>query len=77
MQRILIVGGGIIGALHAWEARKRGFDVIHLESDLEPRSALPSGCAPAPPRSGGPVWHSRCCVVSSSDCAVSTRAERC
>ncbi|MFE2036069.1 FAD-dependent oxidoreductase [Streptomyces scopuliridis] len=39
MRRILIVGGGIIGMLHAWEARKRGFDVIHLESDLEPRSA--------------------------------------
>jgi FAD dependent oxidoreductase TIGR03364 len=39
MQRVVIVGGGIIGMLHAWEARKRGFDVIHLESDLEPRSA--------------------------------------
>lgn len=39
MERIIIVGGGIIGMLHAWEARKRGLDVVHLESDLEPRSA--------------------------------------
>lgn len=37
--RIVIVGGGIIGMLHAWEARQRGLEVIHLESDLEPRSA--------------------------------------
>ncbi|MGW4123016.1 FAD-dependent oxidoreductase [Nocardia sp. NPDC004711] len=39
MQRVIIVGGGIIGMLHAWEARKRGLDVVHLDSDLEPRSA--------------------------------------
>lgn len=39
MQRIIIVGGGIIGMLHAWEARRRGFEVVHLESDGEPRSA--------------------------------------
>ena len=39
MQKVIVVGGGIIGTLHAWEARLRGLEVLHLEADLEPRSA--------------------------------------
>ena len=52
----MIVGAGIIGTLHAVEARRRGWEVVHLERDLEPRSATVrnfglvwvSGRAPGP-----------------------------
>jgi len=39
MKRALIVGGGIIGTMHAVLAAEKGFDVIHLERDLGPQSA--------------------------------------
>ncbi|CAN5252359.1 TIGR03364 family FAD-dependent oxidoreductase [soil metagenome] len=35
----MIVGGGILGTMHAWEARRRGIDVVHLDGDVEPRGA--------------------------------------
>ena len=37
--RIVIVGAGIVGTMHAWFARRAGFEVVHLERDLRPRSA--------------------------------------
>ncbi len=37
--RVVIVGGGIIGTLHAREALVRGWEVVHLETDQEPRRA--------------------------------------
>ncbi len=36
---VVVVGGGIIGTTHAYWALDNGFDVVHLESDLAPRSA--------------------------------------
>lgn len=33
------MGAGILGTMHAWFARRAGFDVVHLERDLRPRSA--------------------------------------
>jgi FAD dependent oxidoreductase TIGR03364 len=39
MNRVVIVGGGIVGTMHAVEARRRGWEVIQLERDPEPRSA--------------------------------------
>jgi FAD dependent oxidoreductase TIGR03364 len=39
MNRVVIVGGGIVGTMHAVEARLRGWEVIQLERDPEPRSA--------------------------------------
>jgi FAD dependent oxidoreductase TIGR03364 len=39
MERVVIVGGGIIGTMHAREACRRGWEVIHLESDVGPRRA--------------------------------------
>ncbi|GAA1011151.1 FAD-dependent oxidoreductase [Acrocarpospora pleiomorpha] len=38
-ERVVIVGGGVIGSLHAWEAVERGYEVVHLEADAEPRGA--------------------------------------
>jgi FAD dependent oxidoreductase TIGR03364 len=48
VSRIIIVGGGIVGTLHAVEARVRGWDVVHLDTDPEPQDASV--------RSPGTVW---------------------
>jgi FAD dependent oxidoreductase TIGR03364 len=48
VQTCLIIGGGIIGTMHAWFAQKEGFDVIQLE-----RSELPNQ---ASVRNFGLVW---------------------
>lgn len=37
--RVVVVGGGVIGTMHAVEARRRGLDVVHLEADAGPRRA--------------------------------------
>jgi FAD dependent oxidoreductase TIGR03364 len=31
--RVVIVGGGILGLTHAWQAQQMGYEVIHLERD--------------------------------------------
>ena len=38
-ERAVVVGGGIVGTMHALEACRRGWDVVHLEADAEPRRA--------------------------------------
>jgi FAD dependent oxidoreductase TIGR03364 len=38
-ERVVIVGGGVLGTMHAWLARHRGFDVVHLEREPEARGA--------------------------------------
>jgi FAD dependent oxidoreductase TIGR03364 len=38
-ERIVIVGGGILGTMHAVHARRRGYEVIHLEREPEGRGA--------------------------------------
>lgn len=38
-QQVVVVGGGVLGTLHAWEAVARGFTVVHLERDLDARGA--------------------------------------
>ena len=37
--RCVIVGGGVLGTMHAYTALGRGWDVVHLERDAEARSA--------------------------------------
>jgi len=37
--RVVVVGAGIIGTMHAWMARRLGYEVLHLDRDLEARSA--------------------------------------
>jgi FAD dependent oxidoreductase TIGR03364 len=36
---VVVVGGGILGTMHALAARRRGFEVIHLEREPEARGA--------------------------------------
>jgi glycine/D-amino acid oxidase-like deaminating enzyme len=38
-ERVVIVGGGILGTMHAVMARQRGFEVVHLEREPEARGA--------------------------------------
>jgi FAD dependent oxidoreductase TIGR03364 len=38
-ERVVIVGGGVLGTMHAIMARRRGFDVVHLEREAEARGA--------------------------------------
>jgi glycine/D-amino acid oxidase-like deaminating enzyme len=38
-ERAVIVGGGVLGTMHAIMARRAGFDVLHLERDAEARGA--------------------------------------
>ncbi|MDH2903167.1 MAG: FAD-dependent oxidoreductase [Actinomycetota bacterium] len=38
-QRVVVVGGGILGTLHAYLALERGAEVVHLERDLVPMGA--------------------------------------
>ncbi len=37
--RVIVVGGGILGVMHAFMARRRGFEVVHLERELVARGA--------------------------------------
>jgi len=39
VERAVIVGGGVLGTLHAIAARRAGLDVVHLEREPEPRGA--------------------------------------
>ena len=39
MDRVVIVGGGVLGMMHAVMARSRGMDVVHLEREAGPRGA--------------------------------------
>ncbi len=39
MGRVVIVGGGVLGMMHAVQARRRGLDVVHLEREAAPRGA--------------------------------------
>mgnify|MGYP001039043211 CR=1 FL=1 len=37
--RIVVIGAGILGTTHAWQAVLRGHDVVHLEREREARGA--------------------------------------
>jgi len=39
VDRVVIVGGGVLGMMHAVQARNRGIDVVHLEREAGPRGA--------------------------------------
>jgi FAD dependent oxidoreductase TIGR03364 len=38
-QRVVIVGGGVLGTMHAVAAQRRGFEVVQLEREAEARGA--------------------------------------
>ncbi|QNP75404.1 TIGR03364 family FAD-dependent oxidoreductase [Streptomyces roseirectus] len=37
--RVIVVGAGVVGTLHAWQARERGHEVVHIEREAEARGA--------------------------------------
>jgi FAD dependent oxidoreductase TIGR03364 len=39
MNSVVVVGGGVLGLMHAVEARRRGYDVVHLEREAGTRGA--------------------------------------
>jgi FAD dependent oxidoreductase TIGR03364 len=39
LDRVVIVGGGVLGTMHAVQALSRGIDVVHLEREASPRGA--------------------------------------
>lgn len=39
MATVVVVGGGVLGTMHAYAAQQRGHTVTHLEADLEARKA--------------------------------------
>lgn len=38
-KKVVIVGGGVIGTMHAWRLIKRGFQVVQIERDARPTMA--------------------------------------
>src|SRR5262245_23309348 len=39
MASVVVVGGGVLGTMHAFAAHEQGHDVVQLDADLEPRKA--------------------------------------
>ncbi|TCC18099.1 TIGR03364 family FAD-dependent oxidoreductase [Kribbella speibonae] len=37
--RVVVVGGGVLGTFHAWQAVRRGHEVLQVERELEARGA--------------------------------------
>ncbi|MFC9241189.1 TIGR03364 family FAD-dependent oxidoreductase [Streptomyces decoyicus] len=37
--RVIVVGAGVLGTMHAWHAVERGHDVLHIEREAEARGA--------------------------------------
>ena len=64
--RILIVGGGVLGTLHAWQAVERGHDVVQLEREAEARGASV--------RNFGLVWVGGRATGAELDTALRARA---
>jgi len=62
---VIIVGGGVLGTMHALEACRRGWEVIHLEADAGPRRASV--------RNFGLVWVSGRAQGAELDLAVRAR----
>ena len=66
MDRVVVVGGGVLGMMHAIEARQRGYHVVHLEREPVPRGASV--------RNFGLIWVSGRAPGSELDLALRARA---
>jgi FAD dependent oxidoreductase TIGR03364 len=64
-ERVVIVGGGVLGTMHALEACQRGWEVLHLEADAGPRRASV--------RNFGLVWVSGRAAGPELDLAIRAR----
>src|SRR5580693_1458530 len=65
MERVVVVGGGVLGTMHAFAARKRGFEVIQLDREAEARGASV--------RNFGLVWVSGRRAGAELDLAIRAR----
>jgi glycine/D-amino acid oxidase-like deaminating enzyme len=65
MDRVVIVGGGVLGVMHAVAARRRRLDVVHLEREADARGASV--------RNFGLVWVSGRAPGAELDLAVRAR----
>jgi len=65
MGRVVVVGGGVVGTMHAWAATRAGHDVVQLEADAEPRRASV--------RNFGLVWVSGRAAGAELDLALRAR----
>ncbi len=66
MSRLVVVGGGVLGTQHAVSAIERGWEVVHLEREGEPRGASV--------RNFGLVWVSGRAGGEELDLALAARA---
>jgi FAD dependent oxidoreductase TIGR03364 len=66
VERVVVVGGGVLGMMHALEARQRGYGVIHLEREPVPRGASV--------RNFGLIWVSGRAPGGELDLALRARA---
>ncbi|MEJ2856972.1 MULTISPECIES: TIGR03364 family FAD-dependent oxidoreductase [unclassified Saccharothrix] len=64
--RVLIVGGGVLGTMHAWQAVERGHEVVQLEREPEARGASV--------RNFGLVWVGGRAAGEELDTALRARA---
>ncbi|WP_338673782.1 TIGR03364 family FAD-dependent oxidoreductase [Streptomyces sp. SCSIO 30461] len=37
--KVIVVGAGVVGTMHAWQAAERGHEVVHIEREAEARGA--------------------------------------
>jgi FAD dependent oxidoreductase TIGR03364 len=65
MTRVVVVGGGVLGTMHAREAIRRGHSVLQIDSDVEPRKASV--------RNFGLVWVSGRAAGAEVDLALRSR----
>ncbi|HYA51220.1 MAG TPA: FAD-dependent oxidoreductase, partial [Streptosporangiaceae bacterium] len=63
---MVVVGGGVLGMMHALEARRRGHEVVHLEREPVPRGASV--------RNFGLIWVSGRAPGAELDLALRARA---
>jgi len=63
--RVVVVGGGVLGTMHAREAVRRGHDVLQIEREAEPRGASV--------RNFGLVWVSGRADGAEVECAQRAR----
>ncbi|WP_175412012.1 TIGR03364 family FAD-dependent oxidoreductase [Streptomyces sp. TRM64462] len=65
-KRVVIVGAGVLGTLHAWHALERGHEVVHIEREREARGASL--------RNFGQIWVSGRAAGEELDTALRARA---
>ncbi|MFE6687970.1 TIGR03364 family FAD-dependent oxidoreductase [Streptomyces sp. NPDC057743] len=64
--RVIVVGAGVLGTMHAWQAVERGHEVLHIEREAEARGASV--------RNFGQIWVSGRAGGEELDTALRARA---